>query len=99
MIPSMQLLDILEPGCEGVIKNIDRVPLKNYGEAFEYIVDVGNKYYEEGAQGEWEEDYSDPSIRGESDGYGEDWRNAGPDEDGHMTEGGGDYEPHLRDEL
>lgn len=36
------------------------VPLKNYKEAFEYIVDVGNRYYEEKMQGEWDEDYSDP---------------------------------------
>ena len=92
------MLDLLEPGCEGVIKNIDNVPLKNYKEAFEYIVDVGNKYYEEEMQGEWDEDYSNPH-RGEFDGYGEDWRRAGPGEDGHMTDGGGDYEPHLRDEL
>ena len=52
-------MDLLEPGCEGVIKNIDSVPLKNFKEAFEYIVDMGNRYYEE-MQGEWEEDYSDP---------------------------------------
>ena len=58
-------------------------------------MDVGNKYYEE-MQGEWEEDYSDPH-RGEFDSYGEEW-NAGREDD-HMTEGGGDYEPPLRDEL
>ena len=96
----VQLLDLLEPGCEGVVKNIDSVPLKNFKEAFEYIVDVGNQYYEEEMQGEWDEDYSDPQGLGEFDGYGEDWRTAGrPGEDGHMTEGGGDYEPPLRDEL
>ena len=88
VIPS-QLLDLLEPGSEGVIMNIDSVPLKNYREAFEYIVDVGNKYYEEEMQGELDEDYSDPH-RGEFDGYSEDWRNVGPGEDSHMTEGGRD---------
>ena len=100
IIIPVHLLDLLEPGCEGVVKNIDSVPLKNFKEAFEYIVDVGNQYYEEEMQGEWDEDYSDPQGLGEFDGYGEDWRTAGrPGEDGHMTEGGGDYEPPLRDEL
>ena len=57
-------------------------------------MDVGNRYYEE-MQGEREEDYSDPH-RGEFDGYGKEWNSV---EDDHMTEGGGDYEPPLRDEL
>lgn len=93
-----QLLDFLEPGCDGVVKNIAQVPLNKYKDAFEFIVDVGNKYYEEemaAMQGDWEEDYSDPYM----EGYGEE-RTA--DDQGHVYEGGGDYElpsQHKRDEL
>ena len=97
------MLDLLEPGCEGVIKNIDRVPLKNFKEAFEYIVDAGNKFYKEEMQGEWEEDFSDPHRGDEFYGYGDEGQEAlgtvQAGEDDHMTEGGGDYEPPLRDEL
>ena len=62
------------------------------------MVDMGNRYYEEEMQGDWDEHYSDPHW-GEFDGYSEDRNNAEAGQDDHMTEGGGDYEPHLRDEL
>ena len=96
-------MDLLEPGCDGVVKNIAKVPLKNYKEAFEYIVDAGNQYYEDemdsmqGGPG-WEEDYSDPHME-EFNGYSEEWRR---EDNEHVSEGGGDYElpsQHKRDEL
>lgn len=91
-----QLLDLLEPGCNGVIKSIAQIPLKNYKQAFEFIVDVGNKYYEgEMEGGDWEEDFTSPDEE-QFDGYGQE---QGGD---HWSEGGGDHELpdwQKRDEL
>ena len=94
-------MDLLEPGCEGVIKNVAKVPLKNYKQAFEFVVDAGNNYYAEemdSLHGGWEEDYSDPDME-EFNGYSEEWRR---DDSGRGSEGGGDYElpsQHKKDEL
>lgn len=78
-----------------MLKNVAEIPLKHYVEAFEFVIDTGNKYYEEmeSMQGEREEDHT-----GEFDGYSQEW-NA---RDEHITEGGGDHElpsQHKRDEL
>ena len=90
----------MEPGCNGVINNIAKVPLKHYKEAFEFIVDVGNKYYEEEMEAmhdEFDAGYSNPNVE-EFDGYGEEQYT-----EEHAYEGGGDYElpsqQHRRDEL
>ena len=80
------------------MKNVAEIPLKYYVEAFEFVIDIGNKYYEEemeSMQGEREED----PYTGEFDGYSQEW-NAGDEE--HITEGGGDHKlpsQHKRDEL
>ena len=76
------------------MKNVAEIPLKNYIEAFEFVIDVGNKHYEE-MQGNREED----PHTGEFDGYSQEWNGRGKE---HITEGGGDHElpsEHKRDEL
>lgn len=97
----IQLLEILEPGCDGIIKNVAEIPLKHYKEAFEFVIEAGNEHYEEemeSMQGEWKEDDTDPHTE-EFNGYSQEWTDG---EDEHITEGGGDYElpsQHKRDEL
>ena len=91
-------MEILEPGCDGVVKKVADIPLKHYVEAFEFVIDVGNKYYEEemeSIQGEREKD----RYTGEFNGHSQEW-NARFEE--HITEGGRDHElpsQHKRDEL
>ena len=91
-------MEILEPGCNGIVKNVAEIPLKHYVEAFEFVIDVGNKYYEEEMESMQGEKKDDPHT-GEFGGYSHEW-SVGTEE--HITEGGGDNElprQYRREEL
>ncbi len=90
-----QILDILQPGCDGVISDYRHIPKQRINEAHEFITALlGDGGGDGGGDGDnWDELY-DPQE--EFGGYG-----MVEDDPSHMTEdlGGGDYEQPLKDEL
>ena len=81
------MLNLLVPGCNGVIPDYKSVPPSNLEEAFSYISSLGPS----GPPPEGDELY-DPQDEFGGQGMGGSF-----EEDD--TEGGGDFDHHFRDEL
>ena len=101
------MLDLLEPGCNGVISDYKSIPRSRFKEANEFIMSLGPSMPEDFDPKEEFEEYNDfggsdiyaPHVEFEFGGQG-----LHEDEYNHDYEGGGDYEDHLhrdhyKDEL
>ena len=55
-----QMMDILEPGCNGVLKDLDSVPTERLLQALQYTVETGGELYGYQDNGDNDiEDYED----------------------------------------
>lgn len=77
---------MLEPGCKGVIANYKFIPRPQMRKAYEYMMSLEG----EGDPPEGDELY-DPLKE-----FGGQEMDPDPD---HVTEGGGDFDHHRKDEL
>ena len=97
-----QMMDILEPGCNGVLRNLKSVPNNRLKEAMDFISATAEQIFEDRVR-EMGGFFDDEDYNEEFGGHGfdsspRDERGHMTEDNDHMTEGGGDY-GHWKDEL